>query len=632
VVAKNPGVLRVFMTLILVSGISRASSFAVSPIPESEQAVRALQIIDAYHDPRPAAPPKVLQVVYYTPADREPAEKYEQRLAPILEDIRTFYRDGMSQLGFGPMTFSLPRDADGRLIIRFVKGKTPEAAFPGWQGRNGGNTGAPEGGDIVKRECEPALQAAGMAFDRATVLIFCHLATYDEKGRTFRHHSPYFGSWDQQSGLCFVADWSNQNLDNLARKAPLLQDAEYGRMSLGKHTTIFLGGIAHELGHAFALPHCGERWDEKALGTSLLGAGNRTYREERRGEGKGSFLTMASAMRLAARPLFNGSDKNMAQPPLLEHCQLTLSTNVTLADLVGRRGGLRLEGTVLGSPPIYGVIAYFDSVHDGGYQAPTATTVPDAEGRFAMEVSDLARCANGTLRVEFCHVNGAISEKQLAFCVTPEGRVDLTEWELREALEPLAAAVGRNDQDAARIAWQKLEGSTTPDLTKAIAVKLVATLSDDPRPSPAEIPDAIKEFALGDARALSANVGWLKPSANRIPSNDQIASPLLDSGRLYATGLYAHAPSGYVFALDGKWRELTGEAGLHTLQQPYGSVVFIIKTDGREVFRSDVIRGAKTASYRINLAGVMRLELITDPAGNGNGNDWGLWLDPILHR
>ena len=620
------------MAFVLSLGVSAGAASPVAPVPESEQAVRARQIIDAYHGLRPVNPPKKLHVVYYTPANRDPAANYAQRLEPILEDIRTFYRDGMARLGFGRMTFTLPRDAHGKLIIHLVKGKEPEAAFPGWKGRNGGNTGAPEGGDKVKRECEPTLKAAGISYDRETVLIFCHLATWDEKARTFRHHSPYFGLWNQQGGMCFAADWANQNLDNLTRKEPTLNDGEYGNMTLGKHTTIFIGGIAHELGHAFMLPHCGERWDEKALGTSLMGMGNHTYREERRDEGKGSFLTMASAMRLASRPLFNGSDKDMAKRPQLEHCELALSTNITRADLAGRRGGLRLEGTVTGSPPIYGVIAYFDSIHDGGYRAPTATSVPDAEGRFAIEVSDLTPCANGDLRVEFCHANGTVSERRLGFSVTREGCVDLTQWELRKAIEPVANAVARNDRGAARATLQKIEGGTTPELAKVIGRKLVATLTRDRKPSPFDVPAATTQFALGDARPTSAEVGWLAPAANRIPSNDQIPSALLDSGKLYATGLYAHAPSKYVFDLGGKWKELNGEAGLHTLQQPYGSVIFILKTDGREVFRSAVVRGAKAVAYKINVDGVKKLELIVDPADDGKGNDWGLWLDPTLSR
>jgi len=363
-----------------------------------------------------------------------------------------------------------------------------------------------------------------------------------------------------------------------------------------------------------------------------MGAGNNTYREERREEGKGSFLTMASAMRLAARPLFNGSDKDEAKPGRLERCQLTLSTNITRADLAGRRGTLRVEGTVEGSPPVYGVIAYFDSAHDGGYRAPTATSVPDSQGRFAIEVSDLAPCGNGELRVELCHVNGGVSERRLDFSVTPEGRVDLSQWEMRQALEPVAEAVAHNQLTAAQTALRKLEASQTPELGKDIARKLVGTLQAEPKPTPADAPVAITQLPLGDARPQAAEVGWLKPAANRIPRNEEIESPLLDSGMLYATGLYAHSPSRYVFDLGGKWKLLRGEAGLHTAHQPHGAVVFVIKTDGKEVFRSPTIRGGTKASYEVNVTGVKTLELMVDKAYSGNGGNWGLWLAPTLFR
>lgn len=623
---------RIFLASLVSFAVSGMASTPIAPISESEQAPLAMRILDAYHCQRPEDPPKKLHVVYFTPADCDPAEQYEQRLDKILEDIRAFYGDEMKRLGFGPKTFVLPRNAQGKLLIHLVKGKEPASAFPRWIGRNGGNTGAPEGGDIVKRACHESLQAAGIAYERETVLIFCHLANYDEKAGTFRHHSPYFGSWDQESGLCFAADWANQNLDNLTKRTPKLNDGEYGDMSLGKHTTIFIGGIAHELGHAFALPHCGERWDEKTRGTSLLGGGNHTYREELRGEGKGSFLTMASAMRLASRPLFSGSDKNMAERPKLQQCKLSLSTNLSRVDLAGRRGALRVEGAVRGSPPVYAVIGYFDSSHDGGYSAPSATTVPDESGNFAIEVSDLAQCANGELRIEFCHANNAVSERRLGFAVSSEGKVDLSQWEMRAALEPVADAVIRDDFSGAQTAARDIEGSKAPALAKAIARKLAGTLSRELGPSPVDVPPQATECALGDARPLEAEVGWLKPASNRIPSNSQISSPLLDSCELHATGLYAHAPSRYVFDLGAKWKELSGEAGLHTLQQPYGSVVFIIKADGRELFRSATIRGAKKVAYKVKVEGVQKLELLVDPAGNGNGNDWGLWLDPMLRR
>src|SRR5579864_7001899 len=103
------------ISLLLVRASPAAR--AADPIPESGQAALALKILDAYHGPRPTNSPKKLHVVYFTPGDREPAAKYEQRLEAILEDVRSFYRDGMERLGFGPKTFTLPRDAQGKLVI-----------------------------------------------------------------------------------------------------------------------------------------------------------------------------------------------------------------------------------------------------------------------------------------------------------------------------------------------------------------------------------------------------------------------------------------------------------------------------------------------------------------------------------
>lgn len=608
----------VALMLWVIGGLAVRSE--VTPIPEPEQATRAQAMINAYHGQRPPTPPRKLYVVYFTPSDRDPAPEYEQRLGAIIEDIQSFYRDGMERAGFGSKTFPLELGTNGNFIIHLVRGKEPESHYQ-----------KPDS-EKVYDECKPVLQAAGISPDGETLLIFCNLANWDEKAKTFSHHSPYYGMWTQARGLCFAVDSVILNRADIPRKESMLNDDEYGGMSLGKFNTIFIGGIAHELGHAFALPHCGERWDQKALGTSLMGIGNHTYHDEQRGEGKGTFLAFASAMHLAARPLFNGSDKGMAEEPQLQQCDLTLSTNVVSPEFAGRKSALRLEGTVVGTPPIYGVIAYFDSARDGGYHAPTATSVPDAQGHFAIEVSDLAPSADGELRVEFCHVNGAISEARLGFAVKGDGSVDLSQWQQRQALAPVAAAVANNQQEAAQAALKQLEASDVSDYTKLIGRKLADTLNAPAKSSPADVPVLVTNFALGDAQAESAQVGWLQPSANRVPLDNQIVSPLLDSGRLYATGLYAHAPSSYVFNLGGKWATLSGEAGLHSLQQPFGSVVFIIKADGQEVFRSAIIRGGDKTKYKVKVAGVQKLELIVNPAGDSNHNDWGLWLDPMLSQ
>ena len=491
---------RVALVFVLWLAQTPMARPAVPPIPEAEQAARALELINAYHAPRPASVSRKLHIVYFTPSSRAPEPRYRERLEPILEDIRAFYRDGMSRSGFGPKTFDLARDADGKLIIHLVQGKEPEAAYTrsGFQQDQESDVSTR---NRIKAECRPAIEAAGISFEHETVLIFCNLATWNEKAKTFVQHSPYCGFSTQTNGVCFALDTIIQNLEELPRKEPIWNDDQYGDMSLGKFNTIFIGGIAHELGHASALPHCGERWDEKPRGTSLMGIGNHTYRDERRGESKGSFLTMASALFLAAHPLFNGSDKGEAAPGQLQQCDLLLSTNLTGADLARRRGARHLEGTVKGSPSLYGVVACFDSVHDGCYSAPTATSVPDSRGRFTIEISDLAACEKGAVWVVFCHVNGAVTERHLGFSVNRDGGVDLGPWELRQALEPVAGAVAANDLNAAQNALRELEKTNAPASAKASARELLGTLKPDPKSIPAEVPASFIELSLGQCQA-----------------------------------------------------------------------------------------------------------------------------------
>jgi hypothetical protein len=418
-----------FSAAILVFLTSTMISYAVDCIPQAQQAARATRIIDAYHGVRPSEPPKKLHVVYFTPADREPVAQYAKRLDAILRDIQDFYRDEMKRLGFGPKTFPMVRDGNGKLVIHLVKGKRPAADYP--RTREDRLNGDRVSGARVTDECKPVLDAAGIDIKNETVIIFCNLADWDDKTHTYDHHSPFAGMWNQQRGLCWTVDSPIHNLEFLTRKEPIVHDKvmlqNFGDVPLGKRNSMFIGSFAHELGHAFALPHCGERWDEQGFGKSLMGIGNLTYREERRGDGKGSFLTMASAMKLAARPLFSGSTKGLDDEVRLKECDMRFSANATTTNLLGRHATVHIEGIAKASPAIYGVIAYFDSKRNGqsAYRAPTATAVPDAKGKFAMEVSDLVPCDDGEIRIQFCHVNNGVSVRRFRYKVATGGVVTL---------------------------------------------------------------------------------------------------------------------------------------------------------------------------------------------------------------
>lgn len=202
-----------------------------------------------------------------------------------------------------------------------------------------------------------------------------------------------------------------------------------------------------------------------------------------------------------------------------------------------------------------------------------------------------------------------------------------------KALEPLIIEVLEENADAAHKVLAEIEQSRATEREKAVARKLTETLENAPKPVPAETPTEITQLALGDAHPEVAEVGWLRPAANRIPLNGEIQPPLLDCGGIYPTGLYAHSPSRYVFDLGGKWKTLRGEAGLHTAMQGKAfGIVFVIKGDGKELFRSPVIRQNERPQYQVDVTTVQKLELLVEKAEEQNGGNWGLWLEPTLFR
>ena len=392
-------------------------------------------------------------------------------------------------------------------------------------------------------------------------------------------------------------------------------DGEYGRISMGKHNSIFIGGVAHELGHALSLPHNKERPDEKALfGTALMGSGNRTYADEVRGEGKGTFLTLAHAMRLAAHPQFSGSTRGMtrAVSSSLEELEFELIEN-----------GFRVSGYVSSDIPIYALIAYTDPAGGGDYNATTQVAVPDDDGRFSIDCTALTRAKDGELRLVACHANGKTSKRLFGYSVRHDGSVDLSTIQTRQALGPIVQSLNKNDRAGAEEGIEKL-----PADIAAIAKRLVAANRDRGElPPPRSVTAETSEIALSDTSPSVAEVGWRKPTYDRLPEPAMLLS---SGGKIFRHGIYAHAPARHAFPLGGQWKTLAGQAGMADGHR--GSVVFVVRCDGKQRWRSKTIKQGSVVRFEIDTTGIEQVELIVENAGDGNGADWGLWLEPTLHR
>ncbi|HEY1067680.1 MAG TPA: NPCBM/NEW2 domain-containing protein [Pirellulales bacterium] len=573
--------------------------------PEAGQASAARRILEAWRQDRPESGDRYLHVVCWTPNDRSFPAKYEERLDGILKHIQAFYSLQMDANGFGPGSVKLKLGDSGKVVLHAVTGLHPTAHY-----------GKESGGEI-RKECVPVLAKSGIDANGETIVIFCNLAQWDAEKLTFKHESPYYAGGSTHSGTAWQLDSPELSIDALTAKEPMIRDGEYGRISLGKHNSIFIGGIAHELGHALSLPHCAPRPDETVRGTPLMGSGNRTYGDELRGEGRGTFLSFAHALRLASHPQFSGSVKEL---------RTVGKSRVSDLAIVDRDNAIEVAGRNTGEPPFSGIVAYFDPAGGGDYNSTTATAVPDEQGRFRFQSDAFPPGKSGELRIVPLHCNGSTGDgatrDKLTFSyeITADGTPDLEAIQLRLALAPFLDALSRRDSATAK---RLAENASTPR-AKRIAQQLLTPRRQTK--TPAEHVGDKNEVSLSQFKPQSAQVGWSKATFDRLPEAPFVLSA---HGRIFDTGIYAHAPARHEYALGGKWKRLTGSVSL--AEGHDGSVVFEIQGDGKSLWRSDVVED-KIVPFDVDLTDVKSLVLITETTEDGGGSDWGLWLEPQLGR
>jgi hypothetical protein len=587
-----------FVALVFASLFAVSVAHAQDPSPDDYR--RARSIIAEYQDARSSPSKHSVVVVYFTPSDRKPAKDWQARITRIVDATQQFYGSQLKHYALADQPMRVARDATNAIQMHLVTGSGKEADYP----KSSGNR--------IREEALPVLNAAGVDVENSVLLIFCNLMNYD--GQTITHHSPYYGGGTFTSGVAWQCD--SEILDPLRlTDATPLRDGEYGRITIGKHNSIFIGGVIHELGHALSLPHCRERDDQKVRGTALMGSGNRTFGEELRGEGRGTFLTPAHALRLAAHPVFSAVTKGLNEQATSDCRDL---------QIFARQQSIVITGQIVANPPAHGLVAYFDP--DGGddYDAQTAAAVPDEEGTFQIVGPKSTPGPRGELRLVVCHVNGDTTQTAYRYDVDKNGTPDLKLIAQRLKLRPLLSALAKRDAKAARAVFSGFQGRD-----KEIARGLIDAILHPVKQvnKPIDVPKSIKEISLSDLLTDDARVGWSRPSYNRVP----VDSPVIDVNGVYsAKGIYAHAPAAHIYRLGKKWKQLRGTAGLQF--EHGGSVRFEILGNGKSLWSSEEVQQGTTAAFDLDVSEVDQLELRVSDANDGGNSDWGIWVEPMLRR
>jgi F5/8 type C domain len=295
--------------------------------------------------------PKNVNIFYFIPSDVVAVPDFKARLDTILVRMQTFFGNEMQRNGRGYKTFGLATDpTHKRVKINVVNGKLPFASYP-YQG----------GGAVVLPEVQAYMTANPSAFYGSHSLILLPAFSYDPVSATIVERVPFYGSGKN----CFALDYADQ------RQSLLGVNTAKGNLA-----TVYIGGMAHEMGHGLNLPHNRTKVSEVALGTLLMGNGNYTYGKT------ATSLSAADAAILNNNQVFNDGNLSYYGP---------LSATITSlhAFYSPAKKAIIITGRVASAgSPVTDVTVYNDPAPSGGnldYDALTWQTPVFATDSFYVE-------------------------------------------------------------------------------------------------------------------------------------------------------------------------------------------------------------------------------------------------------
>ena len=539
----------------------------------------------------------IVKVVYFHGNDIEPFPNWEERLTRTLADVSDYYKESFNKYGVDIDGIPFEKN-NGKYLINVIQGYSESRHY------------TPKSGTDIQVEIFKRTNGE-IDCSRDHVLILNALC-YQRPDKTYVFHSPYHGMGTSANGVCHVAEC--ELLDS-----KLLTDTEtkmvFSEPSIAlKHCFVaefnswYIGGIAHELGHEFCLPHdFGQPGEFDSKGISLMGnLGSRHFRDYLWNGEKSASFSAASILQLISNPIFSKAVKARNKEIDFQLERVTFGKN---------EKGTIVKPVISAKELPYAVVALVRPSHKSDYHNMSFSAIVNSE-ETSIEIDKLPR-GKYFLQLSFLYPDGTFRRLNLMMNIDNEGNAKLLEQ------------TGVGEVNVRDLYSKYLKSEKTPEVQTILEI-LTDILT------PPELLNLTtcnnRSVNISDSKWESASVGWDNIARNYFSKESEFKLFLKLQGKIYNKGLYAHSPSSYVFNLDGKWKTFSSTIGIRDGAHTEGSAIFKVLGDGKLLFESSILRVNQKDELKIDVSNIKVLELQTAGGEGHANNSWAIWVDPVLKR